>query len=803
MSDAVADGRAPQRERSTSEAVLLLWAGLGFAALLAVLFGDLLFGDALQIPSHAQGDAARYFVYQRLFGYAELRSGNLPLWNPHTFSGGPFVGVFQSAIFYPPNLAYLVLPLRAGLCLEMVLHLLLLALFVFVWLRGKLFRPPSAFVAAVVVIFGASCSLRVLAGQLSVIDTYAWWPLLLCSVDRLARRSSLGWILAGILATTMMILAGHPPTVLMAGLATALYCIPALVRSRQRLPLVGGLLLIVVAPLFLSAVQLWTGLQTASEGVRGAGMSFEFATSHSFPPEQLLTLLAPGAFGDASRFNLTYFGRVFYWDATHFMGIIALLFAVHGATNRRGRDRGVALVLAGVLCLAAMGGYTPVYEFFYRWVPGFSFIRAPSKFMFFSAVFGSVLVAGGVDRLLSETTGIARTTTIGLAVLLFLSGMTLWTWLAQPDASTLSSPFGLLGSLPGQRDFQAEGGVVEWRSMMLHSFAIATLTAAVALSLLWLSRRRRWGVGLLVIAAVIELLVFARVNRGSTRMTIELDLRPTEVEAYRVSGGSRVLETAAPSNIAMARRNFAIWGYDPVVLGRYIRFMALTQGVDYSRLKNPTLLQTTRFHPLYSMLRGRLQVGSKPRKTVEHPNPLPRFLLLANYRVEPDDDSVLAAMLEPEFDPRRTVILETEPSPTPRPGLSPEVNGRVRLLDQSTDHIDLEVNLEDAAILVITDAYSRGWRALPLPDSSQSGYQLLPANYVLRAIPLAAGSHRLRVEYSPLAFRAGVWSSLIAGGFFMAAMVCWASRSALGLGRSRFVSGRDRSGRGRCRRSAS
>ena len=37
----------------------------------------------------------------------------------------------------------------------------------------------------------------------------------------------------------------------------------------------------------------------------------------------------------------------------------------------------------------------------------------------------------------------------------------------------------------------------------------------------------------------------------------------------------------------------------------------------------------------------------------------------------------------------------------------------------------------------------------------------MPANFILRAVPLAAGRHRLRIEYSPKAFRVGKWVSIV------------------------------------------
>ena len=56
----------------------------------------------------------------------------------------------------------------------------------------------------------------------------------------------------------------------------------------------------------------------------------------------------------------------------------------------------------------------------------------------------------------------------------------------------------------------------------------------------------------------------------------------------------------------------------------------------------------------------------------------------------------------------------------------------------------------------------------PLPDSVQQDYTVLPANYTLMAVPLAAGRHRLVLVYAPLAFRIGTWLSLLALGGYLA-----------------------------------
>lgn len=762
-SEESSEGRHGTESRDSStrrgDAGLAWLAVAGLVLLAALLFLDLLLSSEPFIPSHAQGDTARYFVWARLFGYGEILGGNVPLWNPHTFSGTPFVGVFQSSIFYPPNFIYLLFDLRIALIFEMAMGLMILGTCSFIWVYYKGLGAGASFLAAVLVIFGATSSLRVLAGQMTVLSTFAWWPLLLLAIDRLMIRSSLPWTLAGVGAVTLMILAGHPPTVLMAGIATGAYVLTPLWQSgRGALPRLLRLAPLVVAPLFLSAVQLWPGLHTASEGVRSQGMAFEFAVSHSFPPENLLTLIAPEALGNASQFYYSYFGRVFYWDSTLFIGLVGLLLAIHGALYSERPIRRVALWLCVGLVVVSMGGYTPVYRFFYEFVPGFSFVRAPSKFLYFASLFAALLAALGVEALAQTRRPFGRTLAIAVGLSLALAAATFWVWIMPIDAMGMGSPMALLESTRGAGDFVVQGLREDWHPLMLRSFAISTGLAALAALLLWRVRRdadrRAIWVTVLVAVAVIELFVFARMNRGTSRMLTELDLRPTAVAAYAEAGPRRVLETAAPSNIALGRRNFAIWGYDPVVLSRYAKFIAFTQGIDSEKIKNPTYLVPRQYDSLMAILRCGYEIDWTTKEIVEHETPLPLLFIVRGYRVEADQDAVLAAMREPDFDPLRTVILEEPPEPLPSP-TPPERRDLYWLRGRSSDHYDIEADLAEPGILMLTDTFSTGWRATALKGSVQSNYTLLPGNHIIRAIPLQAGRHHLRVEYAPAAYYYG------------------------------------------------
>jgi hypothetical protein len=761
--------------------------------LLAAL-GDLLVSCDGTIPSHRLSDATKYFAFLRDFGYSELRRGNLPLWNPHLYSGTPFVGVFQSAMFYPPNLAHLFLPVPLGINFEFAFHLLLLSLGTLAWARGRGLSAPAALATASVAVFGASVSLRVLAGALSVLATCAWAPLLLHCVDRLSRQPTLGWTLVAGLAAAMTLLAGHLPTAFMSAVAVSLYCVPALLASPARGRFAGSLAAAGLLALLLAGAQLGAGFEVARESVREGGVPFDYATTYSLPPESLLTAAVPYLFGSATDHGMTYFGRWWYWDDSAFVGVTALALATLGALRSRGRGRGVALALALALLVLALGRHTPVYAVLYRWVPGFDLLRAPSKFLFFASLFVGLLAGLGMDRLLAEDAGGGGPPTGGaggggpppgrrrvalvLAALGALAvGAGVWTSRVAAGEAGGPSLVHALAALNEARSFRPEE-LTAWGEVAGPSLRRAGLTSLLLAALFWASRTRRAATWAILALCLLDLFWFARENRGGIAYDWMVRNRPAAVKLYASAGERRVLELLQADNLALAVRGHALWGYDPVVLARYAEFVAHTQGRSRGDLDNVRGRHPSWFHPLFGMLRGHFSLAPSFGAYVavtEHPGELPRFVLVGSYALRQGAEAVLRAMDDPAFDPRALALLESEPEPRPAGG---PVRGEVALLEESTDAMSLDVRVEAPALLVVTDSYARGWRAVALPGSVQQAYRVQPANLVLRAIALGAGRHRLRLEYAPAAYRVGQAASLLGVVVALAGGALWWRRRA-------------------------
>jgi uncharacterized membrane protein YfhO len=87
---------------------------------------------------------------------------------------------------------------------------------------------------------------------------------------------------------------------------------------------------------------------------------------------------------------------------------------------------------------------------------------------------------------------------------------------------------------------------------------------------------------------------------------------------------------------------------------------------------------------------------------------------------------------------------------------------KVKLLQSTADFLIVEANLEHNAILLITNNYSKNWHVEPIiSPPEQKQYSVLPANYILQAIPLKKGHHKIKIEYAPQSFYLGLIISTI------------------------------------------
>ncbi|MBN1384656.1 MAG: hypothetical protein JW983_07250 [Elusimicrobia bacterium] len=797
--------------------------GIGILLFLTlVMFGDILFTfKSNTVLSAKNGDIFPFFLYLRDFGFSQLRQGNLALWNPYIFSGTPYFAEFEPALLYPLNWLYLILPPARAINIGIIIHFLLAGIFIYLWTGYRKLSVPSRILSSALFMLCSAHFMHIFAGHLSNLCTMIWAPLLFLSIDALFEddKSSPFWIMLGIFAVSMQILAGHPQYVFYTGIAAGIYTLSRVIDNYRRiqedkknsiiqhLQVPVGLIIIYLGAILISAVQLFPGLDVLSQTTRGQNTTanYGFCASFSFPPENFLTLLSPKIFGD--MLNIPYWGRYNIWEMTLFISITGLLLAICGAVWGD-KNKGYLCLFMALICLVlALGKHTPLFKFLYHFVPGFNVFRGNSKFIFLVAMFLTVLAGVGLDWLLNlknsssvKTLRKISITLIFISILLFISGITVKS-LSSSITSSSSTWIKIMKSISETKEtylfpeayndpktlevLVKPAGNLSSKSLMIS----AGITAILSVLFLFIPSVPRI-VYMIGVIGIIEVFLFTR----NYRSTFDIKDTKPSVELTKFF-------TSHPGNYRIFRWPMADTGHQDMSYGiqniwglhipseRYARFMAFTRSRD--------LGITTRdieSNPLLAMLRCKYLILTREFKIpalkpvlekpdliiYELPNQLPRAMLIEDWHLCNGIPQIFKEINNKNFDPSKKVILEEPPVPTPKPPRKKSSHsyiqkrgspGQVEITDTSTDSLTVKAKLVRPAILVMTDPYYSGWNVFDETGKAIQKYKIIPANYILRAIPLDAGEHLLRIEYLPASFQIGKRISVISITVYLAILI--------------------------------
>ena len=399
---------------------LHLAAGLLIVALAHYFFWKLVFTNLILVGV----DSFLYFYPYKAYVAEALRSGRLPLWNPHLFMGAPLFANMQTAILYPLHWPFLWLPAPQQVAASIVLHVVLAGWGTLVYARRSLrLNWTGALTAAIVFALGGFLGAQV--EHINQLNVIAWlpWAFLLLDMSvggsqRLAPTLGLGLVIA------LMILAGHAQATYICLVALGLYAMAGgwgqskfaegqisdtksqvsnaktLVAARSylvsRLPYLLVFAVAGVTGVLLAAVQLLPALELSRLSVRSGGLPYREVVAFSLRPWQLHYTLLPPFGTDLSQ----VFGEA-YSEYVAFVGVIALGLAIFGLLRGWQSRLGtrVFALLAAVGLFLGLGGFNPFYALFYVIVPGFDLFRAPARWMLLYALGIAVLAGIGMEEI--------------------------------------------------------------------------------------------------------------------------------------------------------------------------------------------------------------------------------------------------------------------------------------------------------------------------------------------------------------------------------------------------------------------
>jgi O-antigen/teichoic acid export membrane protein len=221
-----------------------------------------------------------------------------------------------------------------------------------------------------------------------------------------------------------------------------------------------------------------------------------------------------------------------------------------------------------------------------------------------------------------------------------------------------------------------------------------------------------------------------------------------------------------------------IRGYDSIIPKQYAEYMGalapqdellfnrIAPFYDYQPLSSPLLdllnvkyVLTTRPvpNPGYKL------VYDHEIKIYENEHVLPRAFLVPQARVIPDRANLLKELTA--IDPAEQVLLEEG---TPLADNNPGVRMPTPAIEKySGSEVVITATVPYASYLVLSDSYYPGWIA-QIDDEETQIYR---ADYNFRAVIVPAGTHTVRFKYSPLSFKVGGVTSLVAATILLLGMI--------------------------------
>ena len=273
--------------------------------------------------NHLLGDLMlENYAWKHLLVQA-LRTHELPLWDPYTFAGHPFLANGQHSGLYPLSLVFYVLPLWRAYGVFVWLQLGLAGVSMYLLARVLGARRLGGLIAGITFQFSGFMIVSVVHPM--IIAAASWLPFILAMTELVVqqraafgRPATLPWALLGAMALGCQMLAGHAENTYFVALVTGAYAVWRLViqaaTSRSRIGwgqswLVTwrrpALWLVVMAilGLALGAVQFVPLYEAVAGSFRGgeAAASLQEVLGWAYPWRRLITFAIPNFFGNPAH----------------------------------------------------------------------------------------------------------------------------------------------------------------------------------------------------------------------------------------------------------------------------------------------------------------------------------------------------------------------------------------------------------------------------------------------------------------------------------------------------------------------
>jgi len=681
-----------------------------------------------------------------------FRLGEIPLWNPYTFSGTPLLANYQSAVFSPFNLLFFILPFVNAWNLVILLQSFLAGLFMYLLSRAYNLSKTSSLISSISFMFCGFITVWMGYGTLGYAVLYL--PLAFYAIEKFLKNHKKRFLALLSLSVLLSFVSGHFQISVYFFITVFFYILFKFFTSKNKKNSVLLLIYFLIGVL-LAMPQILPSIELYNQSVR----SGIFQKIEAIPLSYIATLFAPDYFGNPVTRN-DWFGHYAEWAG--YIGILPLMLAFYSILGKKNLQT-IYLFLFGILVLL-LAFNTPLLTLLVNLhVPVLSTSAASRIIVIFSFIF-SLLAAFGMEDLLKDVKSKEHFKKIFIWLFLFF---VVFVFLWVVVVFKLFIPLDKIS--------------IALKNLILPSALFIGSSFAILLMVFYKNKSVfKFFILMLLLTISFDMLRFTTKWQPFDQKELVYPNVPVAKELEKISSYERVFGNIG-GEAFMYYKLPSLEGYDALYLKRYGEFI---KAIDDGKIKDPDRSvvvfsrQGKYAEKALDLLGVRYLVhkvsdGRDPWafpfwnydkqfkliykdnnfELYENKKALPRVFLAGDYKVINENQKIIDTIFSKDFDLRKTLVLEEDPGVLTKSGNL----GIAEITIYNPNRVIITVKAKENSLLFLSDNYYKGWMAY----LDGKNIPILRANYSFRAIPVTKGNHRAEFLYEPSSFKLGLIFALV------------------------------------------
>lgn len=709
------------------------------------------YGISGPVKNDAMPDIIGQIYPWRHFAMGVFKSGQIPLWNPYSFSGTPHLANYQSAVLNPLNLGFFIFPFIAWWSILILLQPLLVGIFTYFFVKSLNRSEFAASLSSISFMFCGFITSWMEYGTLGYAILYL--PLALYSIEKYFDHKKYRYLILLAITFPLSFFSGHFQISLYFLIFVVSYVFFKFIQKRD-FKSICYLLFFIFFGLMLCAPQLFPSFELYSQSFR----STIIQKIEVIPWNYLPTLFAPDFFGNPVTRNML-FGHYAEWNM--YFGLAPLFLALYSFFKWK-NPYVLFFTLTGVIFLL-LAFDSPVQNILVALkIPVLS-TSALARIIVLFSFSGAILAGFGFDYLIGD---IKEKHYKKIFVFFFIFALIFASfWAAVFFKIYLSS----------------DQALITKSNLRLPSIIFVLFTILIT-TLTFLRKKKNavFFITLLILAIIaFDLYRFSsKWNPFSPRNFVYPETGVVK-EYHNINGGDRIFANFGGEG-TVYNGLLGVEGYDAIYIRRYGQFISslhsgkLTDAyrsvVEYPLAGENTLLGANLLGIRYFIHKVsdgqevwefpfwkydpktlKLKFDDKRYQILENANAFPRAFLVNSAIIENDPQKILNTMFDRKTNLRNTAVVEENP-------VSNKFGtGSAKIKSYEPNYVDIETLSNAPSFLVLTDSYYPGWNAYV--DGTKT--KIFRTDFTFRGVEVPAGENTVEFKYEPKSFTYGIYLAII------------------------------------------